>query len=311
MNKSSHQPVAPSPQEGGYNPVFPEANSGVLDYLPDKAGADEYMWRQTPMGQHAPELRFAHSQGYFDLGYVDREHETEEGFLDESVDPYASNSVYYAALADNAVKGLPYMAGERSIFATARKIVPDRDSEWDFFQMYRHAELYDGAREKLQLLDPTQAVEISGLVKWRREDTLHTFMLYAEMFSDSIERGENYWLMTLVNQSKTRLTSLLEPALTQLGPEVALPNTEVTTTPYMIDLRQGIVNLAVSAIRIKGELARDAEKAPEDRMPEEQAKKLKRLEAERTALVHVITKRTPGDIVDGGVDSIRPQSAAA
>jgi hypothetical protein len=158
-----------------------------------------------------------HASIYVARGYIKAGELTDDGRLDQDVDPHKEASTYFV------VKN---SSGE--VVAAARQISGHLN-----LPTYK-MDLFPNARQKLDRVAPGRLVEISGLVKVPGESSIAALMLYRAMWQYSIMQGHKVWLMACDEDFFPRLVFLFGKAVQKAGEPVHYLGSQ--TIPAMVDV---------------------------------------------------------------------------
>lgn len=150
-----------------------------------------------------------HASVYLSRGFISAEHVEETGIMTARHDPHQGHSQYFV-VTEPAATG-------PAVIATARQIFSTPAQGFDSFPIMKLAKLYPVENRQINIGEPQDYVEISGLAKSFGMSSMVPLFLYRTMWHYSLETEQKYWLMACDVRLYKRLKLLFGPSIRQIG----------------------------------------------------------------------------------------------
>lgn len=162
------------------------------------------------VGLEIAEAQRLHAHVYVQRNFISPEDVDNSGRMHLGADPHQTHSYYFGVYTQSGTN-------KPHLVATARQIQFDPKKGWDSFPLLSQAQVYPGWRGKILKLEPSQAVEVSGLAKHRPITSVAPLMLYKAMWHRSLEDGHKLWLMAVDVKLYEKLKVLFGDAVKKVG----------------------------------------------------------------------------------------------
>jgi hypothetical protein len=162
------------------------------------------------VGIEIEEAQRLHAHVYIQRNFISPEDIDDSGRMHLDADPHQTHSYYFGVYTKSK-------NDKPRLVATARQIQYNPSKGWDSFPILAQAQVYPSWKERILKMDPSKAVEISGLAKHRPITSVAPLMLYKAMWHRSLEDGHKLWLMAVDVKLYDRLKVLFGDAIKKVG----------------------------------------------------------------------------------------------
>jgi hypothetical protein len=168
-----------------------------------------------------------HADVFKSHGYVSQAQLTGNGrAIDLTEDPYQTHADYFVTKVG--------LEAEQRVISSARMIYAD-GALMESFQTYVSQPLIPSARRLLNMVNPYEVVEISGLVRSKGESFISAVPLYQAMWRHSLDCDYRYWLMSCDKGLFRSLRLLFGDVIKPIGDSNFFKGHEVV--PAMLDVQ--------------------------------------------------------------------------
>lgn len=174
-----------------------------------------------------------HAEVYVRKGFIYEHDVGADGRIKRGADPYQETATYFVVTQIDE-------KGKEVVVATARHIT-GRKKDWSDLPLLQQARLQERYVAEIKQYQPSQCVEVSGLVKRRGYGMIATLLLYRVMWQHSWQRQDKVWLMACSPALYKRLRQLFGSTLTQIGPPTPYTGEEII--PVMLKVEEGEARL--------------------------------------------------------------------